>query len=164
MRMSTSSSGGACSKEVYTEETPISPTTHLPGARFYLSGGLPPPAKNKGKGTVRDAYAELEGNDFVDAGGEVEIENEDEAEDEAGGRLRRSRDAAASTCNEEGSRGKEKSKSKKVVPVPRVHYPFSVSAEDGGAGTGVLTSPRDHESERERNVTLSPHGVFTEDP
>jgi hypothetical protein len=81
-RMSTNSSGGACSKEVYTEEIPISPTTHLPGARFHLSGGLPPPAKNKGKGTVGDAYAELEGNDFVDAGGEVEIENEDEGEDE----------------------------------------------------------------------------------
>ncbi|KAJ7364616.1 hypothetical protein DFH08DRAFT_950183 [Mycena albidolilacea] len=135
--MSTSSSGGACSKEVYTEEIPISPTPHLPGARFHLSGGLPPPAKNKGKGTVETLTPSS--------------------------RAMTSWTQEGSTCDEEGSRGKEKSKSKKVVPVPRVHYPFPVSAEDGSAGTGVLTSPREHESERERNVTLSLHGVFPED-
>ncbi|KAG5638669.1 hypothetical protein DXG03_004010 [Asterophora parasitica] len=39
------------------------PITPLPGARFDLSGAPPPPSKGKGKGTVGDAYAELEGDD-----------------------------------------------------------------------------------------------------
>ncbi|KAF8180004.1 hypothetical protein K438DRAFT_1768656 [Mycena galopus ATCC 62051] len=42
-----------------------------------FSGALPAPSKDRGKGTGRDAYAELEDDDgFVDANGEVEIEND----------------------------------------------------------------------------------------
>ncbi|KAF8144302.1 hypothetical protein K438DRAFT_2102483 [Mycena galopus ATCC 62051] len=71
------SSSGARSEEVDTEEGPVTPITPLPKARFEFSGALLAPSKDRGKGTGRDAYAELEDDDgFVDANGEVEIEDD----------------------------------------------------------------------------------------
>ncbi|KAF7344891.1 hypothetical protein MVEN_01651400 [Mycena venus] len=87
-----SSSGGACS-EVGTEED----RTH-----FDLSGAPAPPAKDKAKAMVGDAYAELEGDDgFVDIGGEVEIE--DDWVD------------PVTPAPKKGLKGKGRSKSKKTV-------------------------------------------------
>jgi hypothetical protein len=127
----TSSSGGARSEEVDTEEDPVTPITPLHCARFDLSGGPPQqqPGKDKSreKGTVGDAYAELEGdNGFVDAGGEVEIEDDwvDPVTPPP---------APAPARAKKGSKGKSKGK-KKAVPV---------SAEDGsGEGLSGLSSLR----------------------
>ncbi|KAJ6523766.1 hypothetical protein B0H19DRAFT_1085621 [Mycena capillaripes] len=112
--------------------------------RPSASVALPPPSKNKGKDTVGDAYAELEGDDgFVDASGEVEIEDD-------------WIDPVTPPVAKKGSKGKGKSKSKKAVPVSSVHYPFPVSAEDG-RGLGTPGSLREREGEREREwmVTVS---------
>ncbi|KAJ7712211.1 hypothetical protein B0H16DRAFT_1814741 [Mycena metata] len=75
----TSISSGARSSEVDTEEDSVAPITPLPGSRFDLSGGptrAASAAMSKGK-TAGDVYPELEGdNSFVDADGEIEIEDD----------------------------------------------------------------------------------------
>ncbi|KAJ7711319.1 hypothetical protein B0H16DRAFT_1817074 [Mycena metata] len=167
----TSTSSGVRSSEVDTEEDPVAPITPLPGSRFDLSGGPTPAAAaaaTKGKGkTAGDAYAELEGDDsFIDAGGEIEIEDDwvnpvsppvspvstPPVPVPAPPPLKKS----ASSKSKKGSKGK------KAVPVPSVHYPFPVSVEDSPEarpGSGRSASPPHRERgerERERNVTVSP--------
>jgi hypothetical protein len=81
------------------------------------------------KGTVGDAYAELEGGDgYVDAGGE------DDWVDPV--------TPPPALASKKSS--KAKGKSKKAALVPRVRYPSAVSAEDG-AGARVPKSPRERE-------------------
>jgi cysteine protease ATG4 len=135
---STTSSGKTRS-EVDTEEDPVAPITPLPGARFDLSGGPPPAPAGKEKGTVGDAYADLEGDDgFVDASGDMDIE--DDWVDPVA-------PPPAPVAKKVSKKGK--GKSKKAVPVPSVHYPFPVSVEDSA---GVPASP----PQRERIVMVSP--------
>ncbi|KAJ7027134.1 hypothetical protein C8F04DRAFT_1238275 [Mycena alexandri] len=154
-----STSSGARSSEVDTEEDPVAPITPLPGSRFDLSGGpTPAAAAGKGKGkTAGDVYAELEGDDsFVDAAGEIEIE--DDWVDPVGPPSPVAPPPAPPPLKKSASsKSKGKSRSKKAVPVPSVHYPFPVSVEDG-AGTAMPASPphREREQERQRNVTVSP--------
>ncbi|KAJ7672942.1 hypothetical protein B0H17DRAFT_1208516 [Mycena rosella] len=117
-------------------------------------GAPPPPSKDNGKGTVGDAYAELEGEDgVVDVGGEVEIEDY---------WIEPITPPAPAPVVKKRSKGKGKSKNKKAVPMPSVHYPFPMSAEDGG-GVGTPSSPREREREkereRERMVTVSLRAV-----
>ncbi|KAJ7171540.1 cysteine protease required for autophagy [Mycena filopes] len=166
-------SSGARSSEVDTEEDPVAPITPLPGSRFDLSGGPTPVGAGAGKAAVRtagDAYAELEGDDsFVDAGGEIEIEDDwvDPVSTPApvpapAPAVAPTPAPAAPPPLKKSSSSKTKAKSKKkAVPVPSVHYPFPVSVEDGaGAGGAMPSSPpqreRDGERERQRNVTVSP--------
>jgi hypothetical protein len=61
--------------------------------------------ENKGKGTLGDIYAELEGDDFVDAGREVEIE--DDSIDPV--------TPPPAPAPKKGPKGKVKGKSKKAV-------------------------------------------------
>ncbi|KAJ6543260.1 hypothetical protein DFH09DRAFT_1088957 [Mycena vulgaris] len=96
------------SGEFDTEEHSVAPLAPLPGARFALSG-VPPTA---GKGRV--AYPDLEGDDgFVDAGGEVEIED-DWVDPIVASPL------PAPSKKPSASKGKGKGR-KKAVPVPSVH-------------------------------------------
>jgi cysteine protease ATG4 len=137
---STASSGKTRS-EVDTEEDPVAPITPLPGAHFDLSGAPPPAPAGKDKGTVGDAYAELEGDDgFVDASGDMKIE--DDWVDPVA-------PPPAPVAKKVSKKGKGKRKT--AVPVPSVHYPFPVSVEDCA---GVPASPS--QRARERIVTVSP--------
>ncbi|KAJ6527519.1 peptidase family C54-domain-containing protein [Mycena capillaripes] len=157
---SSTASSSARSDEVDTEEDPVAPITPLPGSRFDLSGAPPPVPAGKGKGTVGDAYAELEGegdvDDFVDAAGDMDIE--DDWVDPVA-------PSPPPPVSKKPSKGKGKGKSsRKAVPVPSVHYPFPVSVEDGGnggSGAGVPASPpqRERDRERERLVTVSPRAA-----
>ncbi|KAJ7189878.1 hypothetical protein GGX14DRAFT_701934 [Mycena pura] len=133
---STMSSTSARS-EVDTEDDPVAPITPLPGSSFDLSERPPLPIKAAGA----DADLDGDGDDFVDAGGEAEIE--DDWVDPV--------PPPPPPMSKKPSKGKGKSKSKKPVPVPSVNYPFPVSSEDAG---GAPPSPPQHE--RQRNVTVSP--------
>ncbi|KAF7368158.1 hypothetical protein MVEN_00134800 [Mycena venus] len=134
------SSSSARSEEVDTEEDSVAPITPLPGSRFDLSGAPPPPSKDNGKGTVGDAYAELEGDDgFVDAGGGGRDR----------GRLDRPRHTArACACREEGIEGEGEeqeqeggARAQRALPLPCVGGGWEWGgdtrlAEGAGAGEG----------------------------
>ncbi|KAJ7442939.1 peptidase family C54-domain-containing protein [Mycena galericulata] len=127
--------------EVDTEDDSVAPITPLPGARFDIA---PPTATKGGAGP---AYPELEGDDgFVDAGGEVEIED-DWVDPVPPPPAPAPSNTKKSPSSSKGKEGKGKGRGKKAVPVPSVHYPFPVSAEDA-----AVPAPQ----ERQRNVTVSP--------
>ncbi|KAJ6546197.1 hypothetical protein DFH09DRAFT_1087840 [Mycena vulgaris] len=123
-------SSSACSVEVDTEVDPFAPITPLPGARFNIHG--PPPTARKG--APSNMYTDLEDdNGFVDAGGEVDIEDDWV-------------DPVAPPPS--GSKGKAKN----PVPVPSLHYTFPISVEDAAAPPATT-------QEQQRNVTVSPRAA-----
>ncbi|KAK6978243.1 peptidase family C54-domain-containing protein [Favolaschia claudopus] len=167
------STSSSRSEEVDTEEDPVAPITPLPNARFDLGDGAP--AREKGK-TVGEVYAELEdeeaGDDeFVDAGGEVDIEDDwidpvvpspvpapavkKSSKDKDREREKDKDRTKTKSKSKNKSSGSGSSKKTQPVPVPSVHYPFPVSS---GEASGP-PSPRERERERERMITVSPRAT-----
>jgi hypothetical protein len=99
-----------------------------------LSGGAAGKDKDR-EMSVGDAHAELEGDELVDVGGEVEIEE-------------------TAPAPKTRSQGERKSKSKKPVPVPSV----SSCVGGGRCGAGRVCADVDEGARegKEQDVTVSP--------
>ncbi|KAJ6613629.1 hypothetical protein B0H10DRAFT_2222129 [Mycena sp. CBHHK59/15] len=106
----------------------------LPSARVVLSGGAAGKDKDR-EMSVGDAYAGLEGDELVDVGGEVEIEE-------------------TAPAPKTRSKGKRKSKSKEPLPVPSV----SSCVGGGRCGAGRVCADVDAGARegKEQDVTVSP--------
>ncbi|KAF7325237.1 hypothetical protein MKEN_00568200 [Mycena kentingensis (nom. inval.)] len=159
------------SSQADTEDDPVGPVTPLPGSSFDLG---------RSAVFVADEDGGEEEEDFVDAGGEVDVEDDwvDPVSTPAPapaapvqvpvmlGTAKKlpssssgSASASSSLVKVKSTSGKSGSKGKKTkpvpVPVPSVHYPFPGSGEaDADAEVQGEGTPRDRE--RDRNITVVP--------